>query len=226
MARILIVDDHPLYREGVIGALTRRLPSTEVIGAATVKDGETLLAARDNIDLVLIDVHLPQVGGFEALALYGRRFPGVARVLISGQALEEPMLEQAMRGGASGFIPKALSVGQMVDAICTILGGGIFVPRLGAADPIVEGEPARAPAAPGSGLLAADGESAAQAISVRQLEVLALIGEGRSNKEIARALDIAERTVKAHATRLFEVLGAANRTQAVLAGQRLGLLAS
>jgi two-component system, NarL family, nitrate/nitrite response regulator NarL len=225
MTRVLIVDDHPLYREGVIGALTRRLPGAEVLGAATVLDGLAVMDSRADLELVLIDLHLPDRDGFDALALYGERHPGVARVLISGLAIDEPTLERAMRAGASGFIPKALSVGRMIDAIVRVLEGGIFVPALIGDDrapfarPLDEATTSRSSAAN-------DFDSASQAISVRQLEVLALLGQGRSNKDIARRLDIAERTVKAHATRVFEVLGASNRTQAVLAAQRLGLLAA
>lgn len=225
MAKILIVDDHPLYREGVIGALTRRLSNTEVIGAPSVPEGLAVLDRHEDIDLVLIDIHLPETGGFEALPLYGRHHPSVARVLISGQVLDEPTLERAMRAGASGFIPKSLSVAAMVDAIVKVLGGGIFVPPLGED---AAGEPRSDPAGtrPFQVEGSSDAEETAHSISVRQLEVLTLLGEGRSNKEIARTLDIAERTVKAHATRVYEVLGAANRTQAVLAAQRLGLLAA
>lgn len=223
MPKILIVDDHPLYREGVIGALTRRLPGVAVLGAATAQAGLLVMDADPELDLVLIDWCLPDLVGLDALALYGRQHAGVARVLISGQNLTEGTLEQAMRAGASGFIPKSISVGRMVDAILIVLDGGIFLPRLGGSEsdePDVATPCVDAPGGAGSAC-----DDVAQSMSVRQLEVLTLLAEGRSNKDIARRLDIAERTVKAHATGLFQLLGATNRTQAVVAAHRLGLLA-
>ena len=222
MTKLMIVDDHPLYREGVASVLAHCLPQAQVFAAATAEAGLALLAAHPDIELALIDIGMPGSDGFAALALYGKTFPGVARVLISGRCLDADMLERAMRAGASGFIPKTLSVVEMVAAIEDILAGGIYVPDLArhqldiSATESAEDHPPL-PCAPISA-------GAAESLSIRQIEVLHLIGQGRANKEIARALDIAERTVKAHATRIFEALGAENRTQAVLAAQKLGLL--
>jgi DNA-binding NarL/FixJ family response regulator len=227
MTKILIVDDHPLYREGVSATLTRRVPNAEVLDAATVSEGLGVLRANPDLDLVLIDIHLPELDGFAALDLYGREYPAVARVLVSGQDLDAHELQKVMRAGASGFIPKTLTVHQMVEAIATILDGGIFVPAPSDGTSPMSTRHARdAAAAAGDGSARANLERVTREISLRQLEVLTLLGQGRSNKDIARRLDIAERTVKAHATRVFELLDVANRTQAVLAAQKLGLLAA
>ena len=221
MTKLMIVDDHPLYREGVASVLAHCLPRTQVFAAATAEDGLALLAAHPDIELALIDLGLPGSDGFAALGLYGKTYPGVARVLISGRCLDADMLERAMRAGASGFIPKTLSVVEMVAAIEDILAGGIYVPDLARHQlDISATESEDHPPLPCTPISAGTAES----LSIRQIEVLHLIGQGRANKEIARALDIAERTVKAHATRIFEALGAENRTQAVLAAQKLGLL--
>jgi two-component system, NarL family, nitrate/nitrite response regulator NarL len=226
MVKILIVDDHPLYREGLSATLARRVPDAEVLGAANVAEGLAVLDSNPGVDLVLIDIHLPGLDGFAALDLYRRAHPAVARVLVSGHDLVEADLERAMQDGASGFIPKTLTVHQMIDAIACILEGGIFVP---ASSETAGDEPAAATerlAGFADAPPRADLEHVTRGMSLRQLEVLTLLGQGRSNKDIARRLDIAERTVKAHATRVFELLEVANRTQAVLAAQKLGLLAA
>jgi two-component system, NarL family, nitrate/nitrite response regulator NarL len=203
--KILIVDDHPLYREGMISALRTRMSSVEVLGTDSAEEGLQVLARDPEIDLVLIDVRLPGMDGFAALAMYGARFPGVSRVLISGS--DEPAyLKRAFEGGASGYIPKSMAVQNVIAAIRKVLEGGVSGPEIvssarnaEALDPVAR-------------------------LTLRQLEVLRLLGEGYTNKEIAKALDITERTAKAHVAAILEALDADNRTQAVLSAQRRGLL--
>jgi DNA-binding NarL/FixJ family response regulator len=197
--RILVVDDHPLYREGMVSALRARLPELEVLGAGSAEDGLAVLERHPETDLVLIDLRLPGMDGFGALAAYAARFPTVSRVLISGQEGAE-IVRRAFEAGASGFIPKSMAVDEVAEAIRGVLDGGVFAPANGAAQ-------------------------AQAGLTLRQLEVLRLLGGGYTNKEIARMLDITERTAKAHVAAIFAALGADNRTQAVLAAQRLGYLA-
>jgi two-component system nitrate/nitrite response regulator NarL len=199
MPRILVVDDHPLYREGMMSALRAELAGVEVVGAGTAEEGLEVLAADPDIDLVLIDLRLPGMDGLSALSTYAARFPAVARLLVSG-AEESALVRRAFAAGASGFLPKSMSVGEVSAAIRQVLAGGVYVP----------GDTTAAAVAAGAQL------------SLRQLEVLRLLGEGYTNKQIARALDITERTAKAHVAAIFEALRVDNRTQAVLAAQRLG----
>ena len=202
MQKILIVDDHPLYREGMVSVLSERLPGIEVFGAHSAEDGLTALDAAPDTELVLIDIRLPGMDGITALGVFAARHPTVPRIAISGQ--EDPALvRRAFDAGASGFIPKSMSVGEVVRAISQVLDGGVFVPDTGA----------------GAGAAALE-----HRLTLRQLEVLRLLGEGYTNKEIARVLEITERTAKAHVAAIFEELGAENRTQAVLAAQRRGLI--
>ena len=203
LQRILIVDDHPLYREGMSGALRAHLGEVEVLGAGSAEEGLQVLGAHPDIDLVLIDVRLPGADGFSALAAYAARFPTVSRMLISG--VDDPALvRRAFDAGASGFIPKSLSVSAMLAAIRGVLAGGVYVPQ---------DAPAPPPAV-----------RSIEELTLRQLEALRLLGEGYTNKEIATALDITERTARAHVAAILEALEAENRTQAVLAAQRLGYL--
>jgi len=198
--RILIVDDHPLYREGLASALRAHLPGIEVLGAGSAEEGLLALERHADVDAVLIDVRLPGMDGFAALATYGTRFPTVSRVVVSGQEGSD-LIRRAFDAGASAFIQKSMSVAEVAAAIREVLGGGTFAPARGV-------RPAQA----------------ASVLTLRQLEVLRLMGEGYSNKEIARALKIAEPTAKSHVAAIFEVLGVDNRTQAVLVAQRLGHL--
>lgn len=205
MQKILIVDDHPLYREGMMSALRAQMADIEVLGADSAEEGLRVLVRHPEIDLVLIDVRLPGMDGFTALAIYGERFPTVSRMVLSGS--DEPQyLKRAFAAGASGYLPKSMSVREVTAAIRRVLDGGVSVPEDRAAtsdartqDPIAH-------------------------LTLRQIEVLRLLGEGYTNKEIAKALDITERTAKAHVAAIFEALGADNRTQAVLAAQRSGYL--
>jgi DNA-binding NarL/FixJ family response regulator len=206
MQTILIVDDHPLYREGMMSALRAQMDDVEVLGADSAEEGLEVLVRHPEVDLVLIDVRLPGMDGFAALSVYGARFPTVSRMLVSGS--DEPnYLKRAFEAGASGFIPKSMPVGEVTTAIRRVLEGGVYVSMAATPAPI-DGLP----------------QDPVARLTLRQFEVLRLLGEGYTNKEIAAALDITERTAKAHVAAIFEALDADNRTQAVLAAQRRGFL--
>lgn len=205
--QILIVDDHPLYRQGMVAALSVHLPEAVLAEADTAEAGFAALQANPDFDLVLIDLRLPGMDGFEALALYARHFPTVARVIISGQ--DDPAYaRRAMQTGAAGFISKSLAVTEAVAAIRRVLAGEVFLPENTRQS---QGQNTACPALTG--------------LTLRELEVLRLLGEGYTNQQIATALEFTERTAKAHIAAIFETLKADNRTQAVVIAQRLGYLA-
>lgn len=201
MIRLLLVDDHPLYREGVVAVLRARLPDANVEWAPDAESGLRLLRERPDFDVVLLDLRLPDARGLDALARYAREFPQVARVLISGESVDARTVQGALAAGASGFIPKTLGVGEMVAALRCVLDGGVYAPS---------------DAAPRA-------ETGLEGLSLRQIEVLQMMLRGNANKQIAQELGIAERTVKAHLTRVFDALGVNTRVQAAMAAQRLGL---
>lgn len=204
MQKILIVDDHPLYREGMISALRARMSDVEVQGTDSAEEGLQVLMRDAQIDLVLIDVCLPGMDGFAALPVYGARFPAVPRMLISGS--DEPTyLKRALEGGASGYIPKSMAVHDVIAAIQRVLEGGVSGPDIASPSAQEDIDPLAR-------------------LTLRQLEVLRLLGEGYANKEIARVLEITERTARAHVAAILEALDAENRTHAVLSAQRRGLL--
>ncbi len=209
MIDLLLIEDHPLFREGLDSALARLAPRWRLIGVSGVAAGLEVLRERgDAIGLILIDWMLPDGDGLSGLRVIGAAMPHIPRVLISGRG-DRDIVDRARRAGASGFIPKSLDVREMLAVIEILLDGGTWFP---AEVPATAGAP---PAA------RADGDDVA--MSPRQLAVLRLLCQGCNNKQIARELDIADRTVRANLTELFRLLGVASRTQLVIEAQKRGL---
>jgi two-component system nitrate/nitrite response regulator NarL len=200
--KILIIDDHPLFRAGFHAVLEQSELDAEVLSVSSVAEALQVLKRDGDIGLVLLDIHLRGEDGFNALKLIGEQSPTTACIMISGDE-QEAVVNRAIAAGASGFIPKSFTADEMIAAIRKVLDGDVFVPT---------------PAQPSTQ------DAAAPSLTLRQLEVISMLGRGFSNKEIARALDVAERTVKAHVSAVFEALNVRNRTQAVLVAQRRGLL--
>jgi DNA-binding NarL/FixJ family response regulator len=203
MPRLLIVDDHPLYRLALAHTVRELVPDADVDEAESLDDARVRLAAAPSTDLVLLDLHLPGSHGLMGLASIRGEFPAVAVVMIS--AHDDPaVIRRALAFGAAGFIPKRASPAELKAGLRAVLACEDYVP-----EPLREAV-ARTSAA------AADGELAARlaSLSPQQFRVLGLVAEGRLNKQIADALGIQERTVKAHMTAIFERLGVRNRTQA------------
>ena len=199
--KVLLIDDHPLFRAGFHAMLAQHLSGTAIMCAGSIAEALQSLEQDDQIVLVLLDVHLQGSDGFEGLRTISARFPTVGCVMISGDE-QEGLAARAIALGASGFIPKSLTVEDTVAAIRHVLDGGVFVP-------------ANSGAARSHGM---------PTLTLRQLEVMNMVGQGLANKEIAQQLNLAERTVKAHISAVFEALSVRNRTEAVLAAQRYGLL--
>ncbi len=203
---LLLVDDHPLYHAGLKSVLAAMRPNVRLLGASNAEEGLSQLEASPDIDLVLVDIMLPGSDGFDAVAEYGKRFPHVPRMLISGRD-DKATLMRASRSGASGFISKAWPIERIVGHIEAVLAGGAGF------EATVEAKGRRTVAA-----------SRKEDLTLRQIEVLCLLSEGKSNKEIAHALDIAERTVRAHLTELFHALDVNSRMNALIRAQQLGIV--
>lgn len=209
MVQVLLVDDHPLFHEGLASAFARLAPDLGIVSADSAETGLALLRESPGIELALIDLILPTMDGLAALTLYAAEFPHIPRLLISGK--DDPaIISRARDAGASGFLCKSLPLEQLLSALRLVLDGGAYFDL-------------RAPLPVLREARAADRDPSGD-LTLRQLEVLKLLGDGRSNKEISSVLAIADRTVRAHLTELFRTLGVSSRTQAVLAAQRLGLL--
>jgi two-component system, NarL family, nitrate/nitrite response regulator NarL len=201
--KILIVDDHPLFRAGFHAVLEQSALEAGVLSVSSVPEALQTLQKDSDIGLVLLDIHLKGDDGFAALKVIGERFPTTACIMISGDE-QQSIAARAVQSGASGFIPKSFTADEMIAAIQKVLAGEVFVPETATLTPSEQ----------------------PTGLTLRQLEVISMLGRGFSNKEIARALDVAERTVKAHVSAVFEALNVRNRTQAVLVAQRRGFLPS
>lgn len=189
---VLLVDDHPLFREGLALALRQRVPALAVHGAASFEEAEQLLQREpDRFDLVLLDYRLPGENGLLCAARLRAAFPAVACALMSG-ADDDALPQRAHGAGLAGYFPKSLEVGRLLDGLRCLARGETVFP-----------EPERRAVAE------------AAFLTPRQQQIVRLAAQGASNKEIAQALGIAPHTVKNHLAQIFERLGAANRAQAV-----------
>lgn len=212
MTRLLIADDHPLFRLALIQAVRGVLPEAEVVEADTLPKALDALERCPETDLVLLDLHMPGSHGLAGLAGVRCRFPAVAVVVIS--ANEDPeVIRRALDHGAHGYIPKSTGLDELAEAIDSVLDCREWIPpRLRAA--VAATRPS-----------ARDRDLAARLASLtpQQFRVLELVAEGKLNKQIADRLQLQERTVKAHLTGIFQRLGVRNRTQASVALRSLQL---
>ncbi len=193
---LLIVDDHPLFRDGLMQLLGRLFAGMRIGCAST--SAETIEAVREGAyDIVLADWKLADGNGLELLMRVAKIDPTIARVLCSG-ADDYHLTSQARAAGLMGFLPKALAPQEMGQALAQIFSGQPWFPT---------------PTVPETRL------------TPRQLSILQMAAGGAANKEIARAFDITERTVKFHLAGIFERLGTNKRTEAVTRAVHLGLIA-
>lgn len=200
--RILVVDDHPLMREGIAAALQVE-PDMELVGQA--EDGDEALERFRELrpDVTLMDLQMPRLNGVDALLSIRREFP-FARILVLTTYGGDMHAQRALKAGAAGFLLKSTLHRELVEAIRAVHAGRRYVPAA-IADAIV----ARISDDP---------------LSEREVEVLRLVAAGEANKGIARWLSISEQTVKAHLKNIFGKLGVADRTHAVTIAARRGII--
>lgn len=204
---LIVADDHPLFREALKITLGKAFAGTDIAEAGSFDEVTRLLEARDDIDLVLLDLKMPGVQGLSGLVYMRAQYPAVPVVVVS--ASDEPaVIRRALDLGASGFISKSSPVGEMQDAVAAVLGGDVWWP------------PGLAREAPG------DGEAAELArrlttLTPQQMRVLMMLREGLLNKQIAFNLGVSEATIKAHVSAILHKLDVDSRTQAVIAASRI-----
>jgi DNA-binding NarL/FixJ family response regulator len=215
--RILLVDDHTLFREALLHVLRQFDSTAVVIEAATAREAIRLAAHYHDLDLILLDLTLPGLNGLSAMPELHELRPMVPLVILS--ASEDSVdVRQALEAGAMGYIPKSSSSREMINALRLVLAGEVYVPPAMLA--ALEGPEAVSVQA--AGATVEDG--GADGLTPRQLEVLRLMGQGFSNKGICKCLNVAEGTVKLHVTAVMRALNTCNRTQAVIEATRRGLL--
>ena len=203
--RVLLVDDHSVVRQGLRMFLDLD-PEFEIVGEAA--DGaEALRLARElKPDVVLMDLQMPGMDGITAMAAIRRELPGTEVVSLAS-VLEDASAIEAMRAGASGYVLKDTEAGELCRAIKAAAAGQ--VPRSPQAARLTY--EVRIPESP-------------EALTEREIEVLRLLAQGQSNKEIAHSLYIGEKTVKTHVSNILAKLGVPSRTHAALYAVRIGLV--
>ena len=209
--KLLIVDDHPVLREGLAALLRQAGPDTSVLQARSSRDALNLLDDNDDLDVVILDLMMPGQNGLDALPEFARRRPELPVIVLSSS--EDPQIaRQAIALGALGYVPKSANPPTLLLAIKLVLNGELYVPPLILDEPATELRQTY------------DHASEQGELTDRQIEVLRLIADGQSNKAIAFRLGLSENTVKVHITAIFRALRAINRTQAVRNGRRSGLI--
>jgi DNA-binding NarL/FixJ family response regulator len=204
--RVLVVDDHPLFRDGLAASLAA-IPDIEVIGVASDGPEAVDLASTGRVDVVLMDLNLPSMSGVEATArTCALREPPA--VLVVTMVDDDDTVLAAMRAGARGYVLKGSTGDEIAAAVTTVASGGaVFGP----------GVASRMLAAAATGTASATSSASAFAgLTEREGEVLALIGDGRSNQQIARELGLTVKTVQNYVSRILDKLQVSDRTQAAL----------
>jgi len=218
--KILLIDDHPLFREGVALLLKPLVEALETWEAGSCEEAFALLEQRGSADLVLIDLGLPGLSGLEGLARLRQDHPDVPVVVMSSADDKDTVLA-VIDAGAMGFIPKSSTSQIMLGALRLILSKGIYLPPSaflgGRSMPSPVATPVAAPPA-SQGRRPAD-----LGLTPRQADVLHLLLQGKPAKLIGRQLNLSLSTVKAHTSAVLRALNVTTRTQAVLAASRLGL---
>ena len=212
--KILLVDDHALFREGLAELLKALDPEVQTLQAADANAAMEQTKLNVDIDLVLLDLHMPGPSGLDLLCALKEDLPSVPVVVLSSDETRGSVL-RALDKGAVGYIPKSSNSKVMTQALRLVLVGGIYLPAV-----VVQGEAERhaskpqvseAPGLPDLGL------------TPRQMDVLRCLLRGMSTKLMCRELKLQEGTVKSHVQAVFNALNVRTRTQAVLVASQRGV---
>jgi DNA-binding NarL/FixJ family response regulator len=203
MPRILLADDHPLFRQALSAVLTWSNPGFEIEEAGTLESAFNLLSKRSDITLVLLDLKMPDSPGFGGLLTLKSKYPLVPIIVVSAISDAET-IDRAIEFGASGFIAKSATHNEIASAIKSVLAGDVWAPEV----TLKKNTSLASPIA---------------SLTPGQLRILAGLQKGLSNKLIAAGMGISVATVKVHMADMFKKLGVMNRTQAAIAAKTLNL---
>lgn len=207
MRRVLVIDDHPLYR-AALAEMIGRMEGFELAGQLGDLASALSYLGQQTCDLVILDVNLPDASGIDGIKAVRAAQPNLPIAVISG-GLDPAMVPGALAAGATGFLPKSYDPDVLVAAIRLVSAGAIYVPH--------ELSAGGAPPAPAQG---------GGALTGRELEVLRKMVSGATYKEIARDMGVAEITIKLHAQRIAQKLGARNRAQAIAIAVSQGIVSA
>ena len=206
--KVIIADDHPLFRQALLETLKAKLSSTQWLEAETVTELDSVLEQTSDADLLLLDLNIPGAHGFNTLVHVRKHFPQIPVVVVSAYE-DADTIAKAMEFGASGFVPKSTPVETIFAAISQVLSGGLWTPEILTSQNTVSSK--------------SDMAERVSSLTPQQYKILMMFAEGMLNKQIAYDLSVSEATIKAHATAIFRKLNVRNRTQAVIAIGQLDL---
>jgi DNA-binding NarL/FixJ family response regulator len=208
--KILIADDHEIVREGIKLLLSDLSADLSMVEAADRSQVLACLSNNPDLDLILLDLYMPGVTDLDLLSEVCNSYPQIPVIILSATD-DARVMQRVIDRGAAGFIPKSAAHAVMSSAIQLVLSGGVYIPPAMVHQPEADAAGIPARMTPVSQL----------ELTPRQIEVLKLLGEGKSNKTIARELGLSAHTVKIHVTAIFKALGVNNRTEAAVASREL-----
>ena len=201
--KLLVIDDHPVFRDGMAALLKQAADDTVVLQAPECATALNIIDANPDIDAVFVDLMMPGMTGDIAVREFGKRRPELPMIVLSSS--ENPSdVRRALNAGALGYVPKSANPQTLLSALKLVLSGDIYVPPLLAHS---TGTTENQGSMPHS-------SATLEQLTDRQHDVLKELCAGLSNKEISSRLGIAEKTVKAHVAAIFKTLNVVNRTQA------------
>lgn len=209
--QILVADDHKLVRDGLKPFLHELDATAEILDASNLSEALTAISQAQSLGLVLLDLMMPGMDGLKGLDAVLKQCPGIPVVVVSGFSTRDHVVA-AVQAGAAGFIPKTVSGTAMVNALRLVLSGEKYLPSSTFFEEATQSIPMPRPVTP---TLTGEVPAPFDKLSRRESEILALLVEGRTNKEIAIALELQEITIKVHLRNVYRKIGAANRAQAV-----------
>ena len=216
--KVLLVDDHALFRDGMRYVLQQLADEVEILDTGNFNEALKLAQENADIDIALLDLNMPDSEGVPSLQHFHQRFPEIPLVVVSGSDQRDD-IESVMNLGAMGFISKMSASKVMLSALQIVLDGGVYVPPQ-----LLQ----RAVAKLEVGRVLSDKRSqraSKYGLTPRQSQVLKMMGEGLSNKDISKQLDLAEGTVKIHVAAIYQALHVGTRLDAVTAARRFGFIA-
>ena len=206
-SKILIVDDHPLFREALKQAISGGVANASVSQAGSLDAATAILGKDDGFDLVLLDLRMPGVQGLSGLIYLRAQYPNIPVVIITA-ADDQGLVQRALNLNAAGFIPKTSGIATILEAVNAVLKGDIWVP---------DGYDQISPADKETDEIA----KRVATLTAQQIRVLMMLKEGLLNKQIAYELGVSEATIKAHVSAILQKLHVSSRTQAVIAAGRI-----
>lgn len=214
---ILIADDHALIRSGLSALLAQQFDTATILEASNAAQALQVASDTPTLDLALLDLFLQDMDGFTFLRQFCNTHPAVP-VIVMSASTNPAHVRKVIDMGVSGYVPKSVSPEVFSGAIKRVMGGGVYIPE----DETLGAGAHENKVAVSSGL-AYSLDEVKDLLTARHMQILARIQCGRSNKQIAREFELSENTVKTHVSAILKIMGLANRTEAGILAEKLGI---